>query len=113
VLGLLVARHTVVRRRQVVWSGEPAPEPEDERHRESDPVTWRWCRSRGCRMTASSGCRPDRWYHRARNCHPHDRPCEGDGRRRWWRRGEGSRRGGGGSGAPVDEVRGAYPPEDA
>ena len=32
-----------------VWSGEPVPEPEGEAHRESDPDTWRWCRSRGCR----------------------------------------------------------------
>jgi hypothetical protein len=35
------------RRRRVAWSGEPAPE--GERRRESDPTTWRWCRSRGCR----------------------------------------------------------------
>jgi hypothetical protein len=63
----------VVHRRQVAWSG--GPEPEGERHRESDPATWRWCRSRGCRKTTSSGRRPGWWYLRARNCRPHDRPC--------------------------------------
>jgi hypothetical protein len=91
-----VSRWRVVRWRALGrWRGqkEPAPELEGERHRESDPTTWRWCRSKGCRMTARCGRRPGRWYLRARNCHPHDRPCEGDGRRQWWGCGEGSGRG--------------------
>jgi hypothetical protein len=66
---------TVVHHRQVASSG--GPEPEGERHRESDPTTWRWYRSRGCRKTTSSGRRPGWWYLCARNCRPHDRPCGG------------------------------------
>jgi hypothetical protein len=81
------------------WRGQES-RSQRARHRGSDPSTWRWCRSRGCRSTASSGHRPGRWYRRVRN----RRLCEGDGHCRWWKS-----RGGRGE-APVDVVRGAWPP---
>jgi hypothetical protein len=40
-------------------------------------------------MTANPCCHPSRWNLHGWSCHPHVRPCEGDGHRRWWKPDEG------------------------
>jgi hypothetical protein len=53
------------------------------------PATWRWSRSRGCRMTATRDHHPGRRDHHERSRHSHGRPCESDDPRRSWKSDEG------------------------
>jgi hypothetical protein len=90
--GHAVWRHVVGNRRRCTVGGHS----QESRHRRRrtggtrlDPTTWRWCRFRGCRTTASPGCHPGRWNLHGWSCHPHVRLCGGDGRHRRWRPDEG------------------------
>jgi hypothetical protein len=59
------------RRREALSEG---PATEDERHSGPDLATWRWSRSRGCRMTATPVRHPGRRDKLGWSRHPRGRP---------------------------------------
>jgi hypothetical protein len=49
------------------------------------PATWRWSRSKGCRMTTTPGCHPGWRDHHGWSRHRRGCPCGGDDLRRRWK----------------------------